>query len=141
MIYSVLEWKLSIVYSCRKRSTENNLIITISATIYLVNLQINQTGAALYGAFVLYLLLNMSYMWLNAIYNPLLLKDSSSNAVFWVGFGSLAFLFFPVAVRQHSIIPEIPACQQHLGQVLPHSIHFSRKIWELCSHLPLGGRH
>lgn len=102
MIYSVFEWRLSIVYSCRKRSAENNVIITISVTIYLVNLQ----GDALYGAFVLYLLLNMPYMWLNAIYNPLLVKDPAFNVVFWVGFCLLAFLFFPVEVRQHSIIPE-----------------------------------
>lgn len=99
----MFEWRLSIVYSCRKRSTENNVMITIPATIYLDNLH----GAALYGAFVVYLLLNISYMWLNCIYNPLLLKVPTFSAVFWVGFCLLAFLVFPVAVRQHSITPEV----------------------------------
>lgn len=99
----MFEWRLSIVYSCRKRSTENNVMITISATIYLVNLH----GAALYGAFVLYLLLNIPYTWFNCIYNPLLLKVPTFSAIFWAGFCFVALLVFPVAVRQHSITTEV----------------------------------
>lgn len=98
MVYSVFEYRLSVLYSCKDTSTENNVIIAIFPTIYFADLH----KAVVYGALVLYPLLKMPYMWLNTIYPTVSLKNPTFIGIFWFWFCLLIFHWCSETTQHYS---------------------------------------